>query len=230
MITDALGDARSVVNVGAGTGSYEPTRMAVVAVDPSIEMIHQCRIGSAPAVLAQAEALPFRSRSFDAALAVLTIHHWASIADGLAEMRRVATIRVVILTCDPGCAEYLWLSRYFPEIIDLDQQRLPTLGRLAECLGDMEIRKVPIPRDCKDGFQGAYWQKPEAYLDPAVRRGISTFAKLPADVVERGLAQLSDDLRTGRWEKLFGYLRAQERVDLGYRLVIAPSFQADAGG
>jgi SAM-dependent methyltransferase len=222
MITDALGDVRSVVNVGAGAGSYEPAQMAVVAVDPSIEMIRQRPIGSAPAVLARAESLPFRSRSFDAALALLTIHHWTSIAAGLTEMRRVAIRRVVILTCDPACDDRFWLaSHYLPKIIDLDQRQLPTLGRLEEWLGEIEIREVPIPRDCKDGFQGAFWQKPEAYLDPAVRRGISMFAKLPSEAVDRGLARLSDDLRSGRWEKLFGHLRTQESADLGYRLVIA---------
>jgi SAM-dependent methyltransferase len=222
MIAEALGDVRSVVNVGAGAGSYEPAQMAVVAVDPSIEMIRQRPIGSAPAVLARAESLPFRSRSFDAALALLTIHHWASIAAGLAELRRVATRRVVILTCDPACDDCFWLaSHYLPEIIDLDRRHLPTLGQLQAWLGEIEIREVPIPRDCKDGFQGAFWQKPEAYLDPAVRRGISTFAKLPSDAIERGLARLSDDLRSGRWEKLFGHLRTQDTADLGYRLVIA---------
>jgi SAM-dependent methyltransferase len=222
MITEALGDVRSVVNVGAGAGSYEPTGIAVVAVDPSIEMIRQRPIGSAPAVLARAESLPFRSRSFDAGLALFTIHHWTSIAAGLAELCRVVIRRVVILTCDPECDDRFWLaSHYLPEIIDLDRRQLPTLGRLEECLGEIEIREVPIPRDCKDGFQGAFWQKPEAYLDPTVRRGISMFAKLPSDAVDRGLARLSDDLRSGRWEKLFGHLRTQASADLGYRLVIA---------
>jgi SAM-dependent methyltransferase len=226
MITDALGDVQSVVNVGAGAGSYEPKQMSVVAVDPSIEMIRQRPIGSAPVVLARAESLPFRSRSFDAALAVLTIHHWILIAAGLSELRRVATSKVVILTCDPACDERFWLaSHYLPEIVDFDRRHLPTLGQLEQWLGEVEIREVPIPRDCKDGFQGAFWQKPEAYLDPAVRRGISTFAKLPADAVDRGLARLSDDLDSGRWEKHFGHLRTQESIDLGYRLVIAkPSY------
>lgn len=222
MIVDALGEVRSVVNVGAGTGSYEPANMTVLAVDPSIEMIRQRPLGSAPAVMARAESLPLRSRSFDAALAILTIHHWSSIAAGLAELGRVARRRVVILTCDPARDDRFWLaSHYFPEIIDLDRRHLPTIGQLAELLGDIEVREVPIPRDCKDGFQGAFWQRPEAYLDHTVRRGISTFAKLPPDVVDRGLARLLLDLRSGRWEKLFGHLRRQDRVDLGYRLVIA---------
>jgi SAM-dependent methyltransferase len=222
MITDALGDARTVVNVGAGAGSYEPASIAVVAVDPSIEMIRQRPVGSAPAVLAQAESLPFRDRAFDAALAILTIHHWTSLAAGLAELRRVASRRVVILTFDSGCDDSFWLAlHYLPEIIELDRRCLPPITELAGLLGEIEVREVPIPSDCRDGFQGAFWQRPEAYLDPAVRRGISTFAKLPPDVVDRGLSRLSDDLRSGRWEKLFGHLRERDSVDLGYRLVIA---------
>jgi SAM-dependent methyltransferase len=222
LIDEAIGKVRSVVNVGAGAGSYEPAHMAVVAVDPSIEMIRGRPPGSAPAVLARAESLPFRSRSFDAALAVLTIHHWTSIAAGLAELHRVAIHRVVILTCDPAWGDRFWLaSHYIPEIIEFDRRQLPTLGQLEEWFGEIEIREVPIPYDCKDGFLGAFWRKPEAYLDPAVRRGISMFAKLPADVVDMGLARLSDDLRSGRWEKFFGHLRTQDSADLGYRLVIA---------
>ena len=139
MISEALGDVRSLVNVGAGAGSYEPAQMAVIAVDPSIEMIRQRPMGAAPAVLARAELLPFRSGSFDAALALLTIHHWASIAAGLAEMRRVATSSVVILTYDPACGDRFWLaSHYLPEIIDLDRRQLPTLGQLEGWLGDVE--------------------------------------------------------------------------------------------
>ncbi len=224
MISRALGDVRTVVNVGAGAGSYEPAHMAVIAVEPSIEMIRQRPIGSAPAVLAHAESLPFRSHSFDAALAVLTIHHWSSIPAGLTELRRVATDRIVILTCDPACEDRFWLvSHYLPEIIDLDRGHLPALGQLQEWLGDLEIRDVPIPYDCRDGFLGAFWQKPEAYLDPAVRRGISAFAKLPSDAVDTGLARLLDDLRSGYWDELFGHLRMQNNADLGYRLVIVKS-------
>ena len=221
MIRAALGDVRTVVNVGAGAGSYEPVHIAVVAIDPSIEMIRQRPPGSAPAVLAKAESLPFRSRSFDAAMAVLTMHHWTSIGAGLAELQRVATRRIVILTYDPACSERFWLSRYLPEIIQLDRAHLPTLDQLQGWLGEMQIRSVPIPRDCRDGFQGAFWQRPEAYLNPAVRRGISSFAKLPFDVVERGLSNLADDLRSGRWESVFGHLRMQDTADLGYRLVVA---------
>ncbi len=221
-IVAALGDARSIVNVGAGSGSYEPDQIAVVAVEPSLEMIRQRPLGAAPAVRAQAEALPFADRSFDAALAILTIHHWDDLPAGLAELRRVARRRVVILTFDPGCQDLFWLPvHYVPEIIDLDRDRLPAITALANCLGDIDLLKVPVPRDCQDGFQGAFWARPEAYLDPSVRRAMSSFALLPAEIVERGLNRLADDLRSGRWDERFGHLRAMDSIDLGYRLVIA---------
>src|SRR5215469_9840735 len=181
-------------------------------------MIRQRPIESAPAVIANAESLPFRRRSFDAALAVLTMHHWCSIPAGLKELRRVATERIVILTYDPACDDRFWLvSHYLPEIIDLDRGNLPAPCQLKEWLGDFEIQNVPIPHDCKDGFLGAFWRRPEAYLDPAVRCGISAFAKIPFGAVSRGLARLSDDLRSGRWDELFGDLRSQDSADLGYR-------------
>ena len=221
-INEALGGARSLVNVGAGSGSYEPDQIAVVAVEPSLEMIRQRPSGAAPAVRARAEALPFADHSFDAALAILTIHHWSNLPAGLAELRRVARRRVVILTFDPGCQDLFWLPvHYVPEIIDMDRDRLPPIRALATCLGDIEVLKVPVPRDCQDGFQGAFWAKPEAYLEPNVRRGMSSFALLPAGKVERGLNRLADDLRSGRWDERFGHLRTMESIDLGYRIVIA---------
>ncbi|MBV8773281.1 MAG: methyltransferase domain-containing protein, partial [Deltaproteobacteria bacterium] len=171
--------------------------------------------------LANAESLPFRSCSFDAALAVLTIHHWRSIPAGLGELRRVARDRVVILTYDPACDDRFWLvSHYLPEISDLDRRTLPALGGLKEWLGDIEIRNVPIPHDCTDGFLGAFWGRPEAYLAPAVRHGISVFAKLPSETVNRALARLSHDLCSGRWDEFFGELQTHDSADLGYRLVI----------
>jgi SAM-dependent methyltransferase len=218
----ALGDARTVLNVGAGAGSYEPREMKVVAVEPSIEMIRQRAPGSAPAVRARAEALPFRDGSFDAALAVLTLHHWGDWQRGLVEMRRVARRRAVVLTCDPGCGDSFWLiAHYLPEIAELDAGRLPPIGELARCLGKIRVEAVMVPRDCQDGFQGAFWERPEAYLDPAVRRGMSSFALLAPEVVKRGLERLAADLRSGQWEARFGHLRSRRSMDLGYRLIIA---------
>jgi SAM-dependent methyltransferase len=219
-ILAALGDARTIVNVGAGTGSYEPA--GAIAVEPSIEMIRQRPVRSAPVVRAIAERLPFADRSFDAALAILTIHHWSDRARGLAELRRVAPERVVILTYDPDCSDWFWLVKdYLPEIAELDRKRLAPIGDLGRDLGAIRVVPVVVPADCVDGFLCAFWRRPEAYLDPNVRRAISSFALLPAHTVQRGVDRLAADLRSGRWDERFGHLRRLESVDLGYRLVIA---------
>ena len=221
-INAALGDAASVVNVGAGAGSYEPADLRVVAVEPSREMIGQRPKGRAPVVQAVAERLPFRDGAFDAALAVLTLHHWDDRGGGLAELARVAR-RVVIVTWDPACRGSFWLTtEYLPEIIEFDLPRFPPLAELAGWLGGRsETRVLPIPHDCVDGFLGAFWRRPHAYLDPAVRGAISSFAQLPAERVKSGLTRLDDDLREGRWDAKFGHLRSLDSVDLGYRLVVA---------
>jgi len=221
-VVAALGDAQSVLNVGAGAGSYEPDQISVIAVEKSIEMIRQRPSGAATAVQALAEQLPFLDHSFDAALAILTIHHWSNQAAGLAELRRVARLRVVILTLDPDCQDRFWLvTDYLPEIAEFDRPLFQTMRELAGLLGKIRTIPVMVPADCRDGFQGAFWARPEAYLDPNVRRGISTFAHLPAEEVRRGLDRLAGDLRSGRWDERFGHLRGQENADLGYRLIIA---------
>lgn len=217
MIHAALDGASSVVNVGAGTGSYEPRGRRVVAVEPSPVMIVQRPAGAAPVVRACAEALPFRGASFDAALAVLTIHHWADWRAGSAELRRVAR-RIVLLTWDPG-HESFWLVRdYLPHFGENDRRRFPSLDALRSALGPLDVEPVPIPSDCTDGFLGAYWRRPESYLAPAVRASISTFADGGA---EAGLARLGVDLASGAWERRYGALRACDALDLGYRLVVA---------
>jgi len=206
--------------VGAGAGSYEPLDRHVVAVEPSLTMIRQRPVDAAPAVRAVAAALPFRDASFDAALAILTIHHWPDLGRGLAELARVARRRVVLLTHDP--AEFgFWLFDYFPELSRIDRRILPTLDELRGALGAVSVFDVPVPRDCTDGFLGAYWCRPEAYLDAGVRSAISSFAKLAPAELEDGLARLAGDLRTGEWERRHGSLRTRESVDLGYRLVVA---------
>jgi SAM-dependent methyltransferase len=221
-IAAALGDALTVVNVGAGAGAYEPRERRVVAVEPSGAMIALRPAGAAPCVQATAERLPFRDGAADATLAVLTIHHWRDQESGLAELRRVARRRVVALTWDPAARGAFWLtSEYFPEMLDLDLPRFPTLDTLGRCLGALRVTPVPIPRDCRDGFLGAYWRRPEAYLDPAVRGGISSFTQLGTERVRDGLARLAEDLGSGRWEARHGHLRDRESLDLGYRLVTA---------
>jgi SAM-dependent methyltransferase len=221
-IRAALGGARSVVNVGAGAGSYEPADLRVVAVEPSREMIGQRASGAAPAVQAPAEALPFGNGAFDAALAVLTVHHWGDRAAGLAELRRVARQAVVVVTWDPAQAADFWLTRdYLPMIVEVDRTIFPTLDELDRALGGTRVIPLPVPHDCVDGFLGAYWRRPEVYLDPTARAAISTFAKLGPAPVAAGLARLADDLASGRWEAKHGHLRGQQTADLGYRIVVA---------
>ncbi len=221
-IFDALGDCRSVLNVGAGAGSYEPRHLRVVAVEPSLQMIRQRPDGAAPVAQAVAEHLPFARASFDAALAVLTMHHWRDSAAGLAELARVARRRVLILTWDPARRDAFWLTaEYLPEILDLDVPRFPSLAEIAGSLGEVEARILPVPHDCQDGFLGAFWRRPEAYLDPNVRRAMSGFAQLRPGTLDAGLERLAHDLSSGRWDARFGHLRYQENADLGYRLLVA---------
>ena len=221
-IDAALGDARSVVNVGAGAGSYEPYHLRVTAVEPSPAMIRQRAPGTAPVVRAVAEHLPFADASFDAALAVLTLHHWTDRAGGLAELARVARRRVVILTWDPSCRDLFWLTtEYLPAIVDHDLPRFPRLPDIARCFKAMDAHPVLVPHDCVDGFLGAFWRRPDAYLDPGVRRGISTFGLLSSGAVDEGLARLAADLEEGRGDARFGDLRTRDNADLGYRLLVA---------
>ncbi len=207
-LADALGAAASVVNVGAGAGSYEPADRPVVAVEPSPAMLRQRRPGAAPAVQASATDLPFRDAAFGAALAVLTVHHWPDRARGLGALARVTRERVVIITWDPAALSRFWLiDDYFPELVTLDRDIFPTLEELRRVLGRIEVRAVLVPHDCVDGFLGAYWRRPHAYLDAGVRGAISTFTKL-ADA-EPGLARLRADLADGTWERRHGHLRAR---------------------
>jgi SAM-dependent methyltransferase len=208
------------VNVGAGSGSYEPEALTLVAVEPSLEMIRQRPIGASPAVQARAEALPFPDRSFDAAMAVLTVHHWSDRPRGLAELRRVARKRIVILTFDAELTPPFWLvDRYFPAIRELDRRTMAPLDELRASLGDVDVYPIPVPHDCIDGFMGAYWRRPRAYLNSDVRRAISAFALIPN--VDAGLRQLAADLEDGTWNRVYGHLLTQFELDLGYRLVIA---------
>ena len=218
-IRAALGDARSVVNVGAGSGSYEPVDLSVLAVEPSREMIRQRPAGAAPAVQAVAERLPLGDGSVDAALAVLTLHHWADRAAGLAELARVARRRVVIVTWDPARTGDFWLTRdYLPAVVELDAAIFPSIAEIESALGGARVAPLPIPHDCADGFTGAYWRRPEAYLDPAVRSAMSTFARLAPAALAAGLARRADDLAPRRWDARRGHLRAPRDADLGSRL------------
>lgn len=221
-ITQALGDSRSVVNVGAGTGSYEPRDRMVVAVEPSATMIHQRAAGSALVVRGAVESLPVVDGAVDSALAVLTVHHWADPQRGFAEMRRVARRRVVVLTWDQDLFEDFWLVReYLPCIRSIDRPRALSIAEIALALGASQIIPVPIPHDCVDGFLGAFWRRPEAYLDPNVRSGISAFALMSPEMPAEGLRGLDADIRSGAWEDHHRELLDLEELDLGYRLIVA---------
>ena len=220
-IWTALGDARTVLNVGAGTGSYEPPGRDVTAVEPSALMRAQRPAGAAPCLAAAAESLPFEDQSFDAAMAVSTIHHWQDPVAGLREMRRVAR-RVVVFTHDSGDAGWrhrFWLTRdYLPEVAGLVAGRPPVTG-LAGAIG-ARIEPVLIPWDCADGFFEAYWRRPEAYLDENVRRGISIWARVGPQAEQRAVHSLRADLASGRWAERNHNLAALDAAELGLRLLI----------
>jgi SAM-dependent methyltransferase len=222
-IERALGDARSVVNVGAGAGSYESPERELIAVEPSETMRAQRPPDAAPVIDAYAEELPLEDDSVDAALAAMTVHHWDDQRRGLAEMARVARKRVVLFTFDIDHATDLWLVRdYLPEIAELDRARfLPISEQAAAIGGEARIERVPIPAECRDGLLGAFWRRPERYLDPVLVPGNSAFSTLPPDVLQRGLAKLRNDIDSGAWRRQYGGLLSLDELDVGYRLVTA---------
>ena len=217
----ALDGASPVLNVGAGTGNYEPLEGRVSAIDPSARMLAQRPSGAAPAVQGVAERLPFPDQAFAATLSTFSLHHWADLGAGLAEVARVSA-RQVILLCEPIGDQPLWLLDYFPTATELaTEQRAPTADEVGEHLDVRRTEPVMVPADCTDGFTGAYWNRPHAYLDPAVRAGMSMLSLLEPAAVEQGVAQLAADLRSGAWDDRYGELRLQHELDVGYRLVIA---------
>jgi SAM-dependent methyltransferase len=215
-IRTALGDAASVVNIGAGAGSYEPTDRPVVPVEPSERMIRQRPGSLPPALLGTAEDLPLPAKSVDAALAVLSAHHWRDRSAAFAEIRRVARTRAVFFTHDPETG-FGWLDDYFP---GLAGERYPALAEF-DALGRVTVDPVPVPADCTDGFTAAYWRRPDAYLDEAVRANMSTFALLDERVVADGATRLVRDLADGCWHRRYAALPALPELDVGYRLVVA---------
>jgi SAM-dependent methyltransferase len=226
LIHAALADARTVVNVGAGTGAYEPRDRHVIAIEPSDVMAAQRPRDLAPAIRASAGNLPLRDRSVDAAMAVLSIHHWDEEREqGVRELRRVARGAVVILTYDATVSGAMWLvADYLPEVAALDLRIFPPPEQLAEWLGgDVRIDEVPIPRDTPDWMLGSFWAHPERVLDADARAATSGFARLLTDVIDRVVAEVSRDLASGLWDDRYGHLRSLDALDVGLRLVVATS-------
>ncbi|HBK93283.1 MAG TPA: SAM-dependent methyltransferase [Parvularcula sp.] len=219
VIESALKGARSIVNVGAGTGSYEPAGRRVTAIERSFAMILKRPGGGAGAVQASAEALPFPDDSFDAAMAILTIHHWPDRQTGLREMRRVSRGPVVLLTFDPAARP--WLTDYLPALSALDEAAMPRLDEYEQSLGPVRISPVLVPHDCRDGFLHAYWRRPQAYLDARIRSGSSSFWAI-GDAAAGGIAALRRDLESGDWRRRYRHIETLDAYDAGYRLVVAP--------
>jgi SAM-dependent methyltransferase len=224
-IHTALGDARSVVNVGAGTGSYEPADRHVIAIEPSDVMAGQRPPQRVPAIRAAADELPLRDDSVDAAMAILTLHHWDSAQErGVRELRRVARERVVILTYDARVSGRMWLmTDYLPEVAHLDHDIFPTTETLAGWLGgEVDAQPLLLPRDTSDWMLGSFWAHPERVLDAQARANTSGFARMPREIVERVVGALRRDLEDGSWDARHGRLRELEEYDVGLRLVVAP--------
>lgn len=224
VIHAALGGARTVVNVGAGAGAYEPRDRHVVAIEPSDVMTAQRPTDLAPAIRASASSIPLRDQSVDAAMAILTVHHWdADLENGVRELRRVARDAVVILTYDASVSSTMWLmADYLPEVSALDRKIFPSPQQLADWLGgNVRIESIPIPRDTPDWMLGSFWAHPERVLDASARAATSGFARMPTDIVARVVAEVDRDLVSGKWDQRHGYLRQLDALDVGLRLVVA---------
>jgi SAM-dependent methyltransferase len=223
VILDALGSSVTVVNVGAGTGNYEPIDRPTIALEPSAVMIAQRPPNSPRVVRGVAEALPFADRSFDAAMAMSTLHHWSDLAAGLAEMSRVAARRVVYFSEPSLPGMHGLIDEYFPSILSMPiNKAAPSAERVVELIGGIcEVRVFEVPRDFVEASAGAFWARPEAYCDPAIQAAMSMFALLdPSDVAD-GATRLRTDLASGAWDRRHGHLRQQEKLDLGYRIVVS---------
>lgn len=222
-VLEALGQANTIINVGSGTGSYEPKDRYVVAVEPSAVMRGQrLARGAVPAVNAWAEALPFDGGSFDAGMAMVTVHHWPDIRKGLRELRRVVRGNVVVLTFDPDALDSFWNAEYFPELLEAERRRYPKPDEVLEALGGSgHILPVPVPVDCIDGFQEAFYGRPEAFLVPEVRKAQSAWQFLAEGVEERIVHKLAEDLKSGEWDRKYGSYRTMPMLTGSLRLIVS---------
>jgi SAM-dependent methyltransferase len=222
LIEAALGPARRILNVGAGAGSYEPRGRDMTAVEPSASMRAQRPAEIVAAINATAEALPFPDGHFDASMATFTVHQWQDLDAGLREMRRVTRGPVVILSCDPDLVQTFWLSHYAPEVLATEARRYPSLGHIGTVLGgDVEIVAVPIPLACRDGFNEAYYGRPELFLDPGARSACSAWSFVDEAKNAASIEKLRQDLDSGAWDSSYGFLRRQPSFDGSLRLIIA---------
>jgi SAM-dependent methyltransferase len=222
-VLKALGDAKTVLNVGAGAGSYEPEDRYVVAVEPSAVMRSQRKNNhKVPALNAYADHLPFDDQSFDASTAFVTVHHWPDMAKGLKELRRVTKNQVIIMTFDPDALNDFWNASYFPQVIEVEKKRYPTIDFITNVLGGQcEVLKIPIPFDCRDGFQEAFYGRPEAFLSKEVRRSQSAWGFISPELEEEYIRNFEKELSSGNWDKKFGHFRKQENFTCALRLVVA---------
>jgi len=221
-VWDALGDALTVLNVGAGAGSYEPTDRRVTAVEPSATMRGQRPASLATAVDAVAEQLPFGDDAFDASMTTFSVHQWQDLEAGLAEMRRVTRGPVVILTCDPELVEEFWLAQYAPDVLATERRRYPSIARLQELLGGTAIVElVPIPLDCTDGFNEAYYGRPEQLLNPEARAACSAWSFISPAQAESYTITLASALESGAWDAQHGALRRKPTFEGSLVLVRA---------
>ena len=230
LIRSALGPARTVLNVGAGAGSYEPTDRRVIAVEPSPAMLSQRHAPRAGAIRAVAGALPLADRAVDASMATVTIHQWPDPLAGLAEMRRVTAGPVVVLTFDPAALDLLWLAEYSPELYAAEARRYPPVDAVVAALGPgATSTPVPVPFDCRDGFTEAFYGRPEAFLNAAVRQSQSAWSFVPPEAEARAIERLAGDLDAGRWDERHGHLRHQATFVGSLRLVVTPGADPDRG-
>jgi SAM-dependent methyltransferase len=226
LITKALAGAHRVLNVGAGTGSYEPEELAhVVAVEPSAVMIGQRARGAPPVIRASGTALPIGTSSFDAALAVLTLHHWGDWSAGLAELARVAPRRVIVTIDFEIHARFWLLEDYLPQVADVERRLRPSPADIAAAIPVTQTLPLPLPPDLADGVLGSFWRRPGAYLDPMVRANTSPLALADQKVVVAGIDRLASDLASGAWHERHGHLLELDELDLGYRLVVSDDEQ-----
>lgn len=210
-VHEALGDAKTVLNVGAGAGSYEPEDRYVVAIEPSAVMrLQRLRQGKAPAIIGKADSLPFDGNAFDASMAMVTVHHWPDVRRGLQELRRVTKDRVIVMTADPDALDLYWTKEYFPELIEVERQRYPKIEVIKEALGNnCQVISIPVHLDCVDGFQEAFYGRPEAFLEKEVRQAQSAWGFLDSGMEDVLVKRLADDLASGVWDEKYSHYRTQ---------------------